>query len=140
LSGYICEICGAPGEIVRSGWRCCRCPAHVNPIDTDTDEPAPPRPHAKPKPPAKAGVNGLGDGWAALVTRLAATLDADRQLNGMPPVKLAIKTTQGRLAVGLTGGNDTARGMVALVNDYSTRVDARSGRLCQPIQEESNDY
>lgn len=140
LSRHICEICGAPGEIVRGGWHCCRCPVHV--IPSNADELVPPQrqsPHLpQAKAPSRAGVNGLGDGWAALVTRLESALQADREHNHMPQVKLSIKTAQGHLAIDLTGGNDSARGMVALVNDYATQVDARSGRLSQAIHKEGS--
>lgn len=125
LSGITCEECGSPGSTFNTGWVVTCCDAHV------------PERHRHGKKftyPADP-IDGIGLGWARLVTLLRQTAEFHQSHNDMPQAEFRVSRTSGQLQIVLRGGNVMTEGMVALVVSYARLIDEQTGYLVTPVKE-----
>jgi hypothetical protein len=121
LSVQICEDCGSPGLIWnRDGCFVTWCEQHKVP---------PCQPASKDWLADSSPLAGIGPGWSRLIVGLQKSLAKESEQRRMPPVKLRIEKDDGLLHVTFSGGNETVRGMVDLINHYAGKLDEQSGCL-----------
>ena len=120
LSKYVCDVCGAPGILDRSGnWWATRCASHA--IGADGNQ-------GQDIEISDAKHLKLGEAWTRLMVILKKLADWHVENNNATPSLFFINVSHaGRMNIQFARDDEVMRGMADVIAVYCNRVEEQSG-------------